>query len=340
MSLNIDIYLPNGYINMDDIIRTEFPFIFIPAARGTGKTYGALKSYTMHQDQIILLRRMQKEIDLQNDRRGTGTSFAKVYNDMGIEYHVMKDGEIGRVYNDTSEYCASVNIALSTFAAVRGSFNYDHIERVFFDEFIAEPHVRKIKDEGFALANFYESVNRNRELDGGKPLQLVCAANSVNIANETFMYFDLVTAAEEMISNMEEVRIMGNKLLIIPQNSPISQKKAETALYKAVNQEFSEMAISNKFILNDFSYVKKRSLKEYLCLFQLGDLFMYKHKSRQEFYCTFTRGETKEIYEGNYSGMEKLGRAKIRYINYYFDGMIRFENYNCIALFEKYFKLS
>ena len=336
----IDLYLNNGYLNMRSIMETEFPFIFVPGARGIGKTYTTLKTVTEDKEEIILMRRTQKECDLQNDRRGTGTSFGKVFEDMGKDYHVSKTGEIGYVVNDTDEYTAAVNIALSTFATVRGSFDFKHIRKAVYDEFIAEPHVRKIRDEGMAVANFYESCNRNRELQNEKPLQLICLANSVNIANDVFLYFDLVTAFEEMINDMQEVKIIGNKLLILPQHSPISDRKAETALYQAVNSEYADMAIKNKFILNDFSYVQKRSLKEYVCQFQLGDLFMYKHKSRSEFYCTFSRGSTKEIYESNYSGMEKLGRKKLRFISFYFDGLIRFENYNALALFEKYFKLS
>lgn len=340
MSIIKNLYQPNGYLNMDEIIHTDIPFIFIPAARGTGKTFNALASYTEHRQEIILLRRTQKEINLQNDRRGTGSSFAEVFAHLGKEFKVLKEGDIGRVYNLTDDYNAAINVALNTFASVRGSFNYQHINRVFYDEFIAEPHVRKFKNEGMSLANFYESVSRNRELSGEKPLQLVCAANAVNIANDTFMYFNLVTAAEEMISNMEEIRLIGNKLLIIPQHSPISEKKASTALYQAVDQEFTEMAINNKFVLNDFSYVHKRSLKEYTILFQAGDLFIYRHKSRSEFYITFTRGQTKEVYASSYSGLEKLRRDKYRFVGYYLDGMIRFENYRSIALFEKYFNIS
>ena len=72
--------------------------------------------------------------------------------------------------------------------------------------------------------------------------------------NDTFLYFDLITHAEQMLSKGEDFRIIGNKLLIIPQNSPISEKKKETALYKAVNSEFSDMAIKNKFILKSNIY--------------------------------------------------------------------------------------
>lgn len=347
--MNINLYLENGYLDMRSIIETGFPFIFIPAARGTGKTYGALKYFTEELDQeneIILLRRTQTEIDLQNDPKGDGTSFQPVLTDMDIPWHVTRQKNIGYVWKENPEcdevmdQLLSINLALSTFANIRGSFDYSDVNHVFFDEFIAESHVKKIKNEGMALANFYESVNRNRELQSRKPLQLICAANSVNMANDVFMYFDVISEAEKMISDMEEIRIVGNKLLVIPQRSPISEKKSKTALYQAVNKEFSEMAISNKFILNDFSYVKPRSLAEYKCDFRIGDLYFFRHKSRIEWYVTFKKGECAEEYESSYSGLEMAKRAKWRFPGYYLDGLIRFESYRCIALFEKYFNFA
>lgn len=340
----MNLYLKNGYLDMRSIIESGFTFIFIPGARGIGKTYGALKYCIEENEPIILLRRTQAEIDLQNDRKGDGTSFHKVMEDMGIGHYVTKDKNIGYVWREDAEsgtdQLAAVNLALSTFANTRGAFDYSHIKRIFYDEFIAESHVRKIKNEGMAFANMYESINRNRELSGLPPVQAIFTANAMNMANDIFMYFNLIQDAEQMLANGEEVRELGNKLLIIPQHSPISEKKSKTALYQAVNSEFSEMAISNKFILNDFTYVKKMPLNEYKCLFQAGDLFIYQHKSRQEFYVTFKKGVTKEIYAANYSGLEKLNRYRWRFPGYMMDGLIMFESYQCIALFEKYYNLS
>ena len=324
-----------GYLNMQAIIETDFPFIFIAAARGTGKTYGALKYFYQKHEPVIHLRRTQKETDLQNKK--AGSSYKSVMEDLGKDYSISSANNLGTVYDDEGNTIA-YNMALNTFSSVRG-MDFSNINYVFFDEFIAEPHVRKIKAEGFSLANFYESVNRNRELEGRDPLQLVCAANSVNMANDIFLYFDLITHAEEMIQTGEEYREIGNKLLIIPQHSPISEKKAKTALYQAVNSEFSEMAIKNKFILNDQSYVKRRPVTEYRCILQLGDLFIYEHKSRPEYYVTFQKGKCKEIYTNGYADRQKAKRALWRYVQYYLDGLIRFESFNCIALFEKYFDL-
>ena len=329
-----ELYNKKGYLNMPDIIKSDFPFIFIAAARGTGKTYGTLKYlYSIDDGPIIHLRRTQKEADLQN--KESGSSFKSVFNDIGSDFHIQSSNNIGIVYDQNDKQIA-FNMALSTFASTRG-MDFSNVKYVFYDEFIAEPSARKIKAEGFALANFYESVNRNRELEGCEPVKMISAANSLNMANDIFMYFDLVNDAEQMLANDEEIRAIGNKLLIIPQHSPISEKKAETALYKAVNNEFSEMAIHNKFILNDQSYVKRRPLKEYNCILQLGDLFIFEHKSRQEYYITFQKGQTKNRYTNGYADRQKARRSEYKFVRYYLDGLIRFESFNCIALFENYF---
>ena len=334
--MNIKLYDKNGYLNMPAIINSGFPFIFLPAARGTGKTYGSLLYFVIEQEKIMLLRRTQKEADLQSN--SDSTSYKDVMQDLGHTYKCMKSEGIGRVVDMTAGYQAAVCAALSTFASVRG-MGYSDINHIVYDECIAEPHVKKIKNEGMAVANLYESVNRNRELKGQDPVQLLCMANSVNMNNDIFMYFDLIRHAEQMISDMQEINIIGNKLLIIPQKSPISDKKSQTALYKAVNSEFSDMAIKNKFILNDFSYVQRRNLKEYQCQFCVGDLYVYKHKNKREYYVTYQKGKTKNIYGSGYAALEKFRRDKWRFVAHYYDGMIRFENYQCIALFEKYFDL-
>lgn len=320
---------------MESIISSGYPFIFIAAARGTGKTYGALQYLYKLKEPFIHLRRTQKEADLQN--KAAGSSFKAVMNDLGAEYTISSSNNLGTVYDEEGNVIA-YNMALNTFASIRG-MDFSDINRVFYDEFIAEPHVRKIKAEGFSLANFYESVNRNRELEGKDPLQLICAANSVNMANDVFMYFDLVHHAEEMIRNDEEIRFLGNKLLIIPQHSPISEKKQNTALYQAVNSEFTDMAIKNKFILNDFSYVTARPVVEYRCIMQLGDLYVYEHKTQPEYYVTFQKGQTKNIYKNTYSDRAKAKKTLWKFVSYYLDGRIRFESFRCVALFERYFDL-
>lgn len=332
--MTIKLYTKEGYLNMPEIIKQGYPFTFIPAARGTGKTYGTLKHLYLKGEKIIQLRRTQNEADMQNT--ADGSSYKSIMSDLGVEYAIEKSNKIGRVIVEDHEIC--INLSLSTFANIRG-IDFSDINYAVYDEFIAEPHVRKLKAEGMAVANFYETVNRNRELSGRDPLRMVFLANSVNIANDVFMYFDLITHVEEMLKTGEEIRAIGNKLLIVPQHSPISEKKSKTALYQAVNSEFTDMAISNKFVLNDFQYVKKQNLKEYRCIVKLGDLYLYEHKGGGQYYVTFKKGECKNIYNNGYADRTKAKRAEWNHVIHYLDGRILFESYRCIALFEKFFDL-
>ncbi len=330
----MNIYLKSGYLNMSAIIEDPAPFIFVPAARGTGKTYGTLKYFVEQRKTILLIRRTAKEADLQANV--DATSYKSVFDDMRIPYTCGGVSSYGIVRTaDGDPFNAAYIAALNTFASVRG-IDFSDIDYIVFDEFIAEPHVRKIKNEGMALANLYESVNRNRELQGKPPVKLICLANSVNMANDTFMYFGLIDQAEDMLKKGDEIRRIGNKLLIIPQNSPISEMKSKTALYQAVSTEFSEMAIKNKFILNDFTYVQERNLREYSCQFKVGDLYIYKHKTAREYYATFTRGQTKHVYANGYADLARFRRDKWRFAGLYLDGHIRFENYRAVALWERY----
>lgn len=337
----MNLYLDNGYLDMKSIIETGYPFIFIPAARGTGKTYGTLKYHLINHNKILLIRRTKQEAELQ--ARKETTSYKILFHDLEItDYYCTSGSASGYgsvvIPGDQDPEEVAYIAALNTFASIRG-IDFSDIDFIVYDEFICEPHVRKIKNEGMALANLYESVNRNRELLGKPPVQLLCLANSVNMANDVFMYFDLITEAERMLQEEIEFSEIGNKLLIIPQHSPISEKKEQTALYKAVNNEFSEMAIRNKFILNDFTYVQKRNLKEYKCLYKVGDLYIYQHKSSHEYYATFTKGQTKSIYSSGYSDLQRFRRDKWRFAGFYLDGYIRFENYRAVVLWEKYFAI-
>ena len=52
--MNINLYLDNGYLDMRSIMETDFPFIFVPGARGIGKTYTALKTVTEIKEENTL----------------------------------------------------------------------------------------------------------------------------------------------------------------------------------------------------------------------------------------------------------------------------------------------
>lgn len=333
----MNLYLKSGWLDVRSIISAGYTFNFITGGRGIGKTYGFIKYFIDNDIPFILLRRTEIETQLQTDPK---TSSVSVYLDtLGTSFHTMLHGKkIRSLYRDDNDHEICICAALSTFASLRG-IDLSKYKYILYDEFITEPHVRALKMEGLALSSAYETINRNRELSGVDPVRLFALSNSLNIANDIFMHFDLVTPAETMIGSGQEVYTSGRVMLLILQNSPISKAKADTALYDAASEEYAKMAIQNQFILNDFRYVKKQPLKEYRPIWSVGSLYIYEHKSRPEYYVTFTRAKLakSQTYGDNYMDLKRMQRDHIRTWWNYLDGMIKFDSYKAVSLFEKYF---
>ena len=327
-----------GYVDVASILNAGDTFNFITGGRGIGKTYGFIKYFIESGIPFIFLRRTQIEADLQAD--SVTSSLTAYLAPAGL--HMKTDRiakKISRISIEETGQEICVCAALSTFASIRG-IDLSKYEYILYDEFITEPHVRALKMEGIALFNAYESVNRNRELNGRDPLRLVGLSNSLNIANDVFIQFDIVNAAERMINTGEESFTRGDLLLLILQNSPISRRKKETALYQNASEEYSRMSIDNQFILNDFRYVQKRKISEYICRWSVGDLYVYEHKHREEYYITFTQAKIKRAdrYGSNYMDLERMKKDKVHFWFKYISGYVFFDSYKAVALFEKYFK--
>lgn len=338
----MNLYTEAGWLNIPEIIKAfdTHDFIFITGGRGIGKTYGAIEYLIKFGIKFVLLRRLELEAQLQADL--DTSSLRPVLEDMGYltDDHTILfkkiAGKLTIVYIDGAEVCAIA--ALSTFSTLRG-IDLTRYKLLLYDEFIPELHVRALKAEGMAFSQVYETIDRNRQLNGEPALKALLLSNSLNMANDIFLYYDLVNDVQRMAETPGlEILERGNKLIILSQMSPISNRKRDTALYKAASEEFSRMAISNKFILNDMTYVKKRNLAEFIIICKVGDLYIYKHKSDAVWYVTFTRGETKKIYTTGAADLERFRRDYWRLWSRYLDGQVYFEKYLAVTLFEKYYK--
>lgn len=336
----------NGYLDMGEIIGTGYPFIFIVGGRGIGKTYGALKYVYENDIFFMYMRRTQSQIDLVNKEQFN--PFNAINADLGVYVRPKAFTKYNSQFEDVKTVggeevpeVIGYTAALSTIANMR-SFDASRVSVLIYDEFIPEKHERPIKYEGVALLNAYESINRNRELKGRAPLQMVCCANAVDMANPIFLELDLVTRAMKMKEKRQQV-YRDNKrglLLINLDVTPIGQKKAKTALYNlsASGSEFSKMALENEYSFEEIGQVKPQSLKEYRPLVKVGEICIYEHKSDRKYYiCDHLSGDP-DIYT---SGQADLMRYRKRYYYLwlaYLDNCIYFQNYLTQVLFERYTK--
>lgn len=341
-----DVFLPSGYVSMRAVFELPFTFIWIVGGRGTGKTYGALEYLLESNTRFMLLRRTASQAQIvQNPAM---TPIKSVVNDHGWKYTVAPVVKgIGGIYEyqntdgkDELIYPAAGYIAsLSTFANVRG-FDASDIDAIFYDEFIKEEHEKGMKGEADALLNAYETMNRNRELQGRKPIKMVAASNSTDLANPYFVRLRLVTEFERMRQKGQMVRELPSRdtCIIDLQHSPISEQKRGTALYRmARNTEFTSMALDNAFGV-DLGQYKSKSLKEYKPMLAVGELVVYRHKSRQEFYISPHRSGNPPYYGTNKQELTRFRLQNRWLVAAYINQQISFESYFCEALLCQYLK--
>lgn len=331
----MNLYLPSGYLNIAGILQLGLPFNFIVGGRGTGKTYGALKYAVESGRMFMLMRRTQEQCNLIN--KPQFSPFKDICIDTGWDIRTESISKYNAAFMRGDE-CIGYTCALSTIANLRG-FSAADVTLCVYDEFVKEIHERPIKGEGEALLNAYETMNRNRELKGQKPMQLLCLANAFDIANPIFMTLGLVGIAERMKQKQQEVYVNRESgiALFLPMSEKISGAKAKTALYKATTGAYTEMALSNDFAYNPTDYIKSQPLKEYSPMVTVGEITVYRHKSGRKFYVTEHRSGNPDTYKTDEVDIKRFIRKYGRrlYLSY-MAGRIYFENIYCKSLFEVY----
>ena len=338
-----DLYLENGYVNMARIIETDVPFIFVVGGRGTGKTYGALQ-YMLQQDKIfMLMRRTQTQIDMIKDE---DFSPFKVFEDRNIIVKNINKNITG-IYEGIYDDATMLNsvsgapigylCALSTISNIRG-FSAENIEYIVYDEFIGEKHERALKDEANAFLNAYETINRNRELKGLKPVKMIALANSNNLVNPIFMQLKLVTIVERMKEKGNEVYINKEKgfAIFMLNETEITRAKEQTALYKlSGDSEFSRMSLKNDFSSEEKALIGSRNLKDFKPVCFVGEIAIYQ-KDRQYYVTDFRKGSAKS-YEATTMDLKRFKRDQYRLWLAYLNNRMLFESYFMQTLFERYF---
>lgn len=323
------LYLPNGYVDIRWILAQGLTFNFLVGGRGTGKTYGALQLVVEDQIKFMFTRRTQSQIDIVT--KNEFSPFKPINRDMGLEISAAKITKYNTgFYREDEGSPIGYASALSTMSNLRG-FDASDVTLWIFDEFIPERHERPIKNEGAAFLNAYETINRNRELNGEKPMQVLCLANANDLGNPIFMELGLVSKAMKMQQSGKSVSLLRERGigLYILSDSGISAQKAKTALYKAASKEsrFSEMALNNAFREDDAAHVQSKPLKEYTPLVKVGEICIYSHKSDGTLYATFHTSGSPERYSGDEIDIKRF-RLKYGWIlRRYLTGELYCEDY-------------
>ena len=257
--------------------------IFI-GARGVGKTYSAI-SYVLEFDRPFIYLR-NTDVQIQECCTVFGNPFKRWALDHNRDIFIKKEGKHANIYERSGEDVRILGYAcaLSTFENLRG-IDLSDVGYVLYDEFIEQNPLRFKQFDTFS--NFYETVNRNRELTGEAPLQVIMLSNAQKLDNDILRGYGLVSEIENMIRNGRK-EYSRKFLYFCMAESEVSKLKEETALYQnSKGSAFYDQAIKNEFSNENFTGIKKQPLSEYKGIAKFDDLYIYEHKSLQKIYiCT------------------------------------------------------
>ena len=327
-----------GWVNWDYIMQQPESIISVVGARGTGKTYGLFKWLIEHRRKFIYLRRLKSQ--LEECRKDAGNPFKKLNIDMGINIRPFPlAGSVAFNYEDRNGDTAAVGVALSVVANIRG-VDYSDFDYIVFDEFILSDGERPIKNEFQAFLNFYETVNRNRELEGKPAVKCLMLGNANKISNPYFSGWHCMKRVLRMISGGQMVWRSDDKtrMIILLLNSPISAQKQDTVLYRNANQDFIQMALDNAF-RTDETIIKSEPLKEFVHIVSVGEIGIYKHKSERRYYVSGT--VCKQPYYDAFGISLKMFQLDYYMFRVYYmvNKTVTFESFECELLFRELYDL-
>jgi len=329
------IYNQAGWVNWRYIIEEGYAFTMVVGPRGVGKTYGLMLDCLEHERPFIYMRRLKSQ--LEQCATPEGNPFKRINTDTGRNIRT-KQTKGGILFLDQDKVVA-LGVALSTVANVRG-FDFSNYDCILFDEAVASEGERPIAHEFSAFLNFYETVNRNRELLGEKPVQAFLLGNANRLTNPYFSGWHFMKTALSMIRGRQMVWRSGDhsRMMILLLDSQISAKKRDTVLYKNADRGFLNMALDNAF-RTDGTNIKSMPLREFNHIVSIGDIGIYKHKSDRLYYVSSVTNNS-NYYDGYGMGLKMFRQDFYNFrIFYLVNKIFMFESYECELIFREMFDM-
>lgn len=329
------IYDSDGWVNWDYFCGLKRSFIMVVGARGVGKTYGLMKWLLEHKKPFIYMRRLQAQLDISGS--ASGNPFRKINADIGSAVRPVKNKKLLEFWDGGD--LVALGVSLSTVATIRG-FDFSGYDYIVFDECIPMAGEKPIRSEFDAFLNCYETVNRNRELEGCTPVKCIMLGNANQLLNPYFSGWGFTKTALKMLAGHQMIYTSPDqtRTMVLLADSPISQKKAGTALYRNASEGFLSMALDNAF-RTDATNIRSEPLREYNHIVSVGDIGIYRHKSIRRFYVSDIK--SKPYYDGYGIKLRQFQTDYWMFRSLYMESKIfYFESYENEILFREYLKLN
>lgn len=290
-----NLYTRDGWVNAELWFADPAPIVIALGGRGIGKTFGAL-SYLTDPERTkkhVYMRRTQSQLDAckipeLNPYKAVNSAYGRnfVMSALGKYTAGIYAGQLVDGVLKPAGDPRGIGIALSVFANIRGVDLGPDYDCVLYDEFIKEPHERPFAHEDSAFLNCFETLNRNRELQGSKPLKFILLSNSNDLSSPILDALGIVPLIDRMQRHdREHGEVRKDISIYLYRDSPISERKRDTVLYRVSNSDdFSTMAIENRFSAANYENVRSCPLREYTPLVSIGNVTVYSHVNNGSFY--------------------------------------------------------
>ena len=333
------------YFSIRSLFQYGAAFNYVIGGRGTGKTYGAIKAMIELGERFIFMRRtqtqleqvmQQKEIELDSGEKVIGdlTPFKKVCVDNGWTSRIDRMSKDCYIIIINDKF-AGYGVSLSTIKNIKG-FDTSECNYIIYDEFIPEIHEKAMRGEGDAFLNAYETINRNRELEGKPAVQAFLLANSTDIDAPLLSDLEITEEVERMINKGKSFRYFADRgyTMSLLKAKAFTEAKKNTVLYKfSKGLKFSKMAFDTRVAYDDFSNIRQYDIKMFRPIYVFGEYTFYRHKSEGWLYISKCPSNCKERYPDNEYGTRqvKLSYGRDLYVEY-MQNTMKFESYRCKKL--------
>lgn len=346
--MDINLYTPEGWLDMSAPAKTGAWLIVYVGARQVGKTYGTLKELLDNDRYMLYLRRTREELEAISTADDLNPFLAMQAEGYNIDLfktsaNTWMIGDVD-VTADTKRATNSRGVAmpLNYIAKMRG-FNGARFTDILLDEFIPERAVRRSKNESDTILNLYTTVNGNRELDGKPPVRFWLLANAFDLLDPILQAYGLQTDFERLERRGEEYKLLkGGVFIALPHSKKITDKRRDTAQNaflrrKGAGGQFLSMSLDNSFVYSKSDLIRPRSIKGHRPLARIGGVYLYDNGTsiyacRSPANCKYSFDDTPE--QRIMAGLQ-CPELRIAYNN----GIISFSSADVLGDFKKFFNI-
>ena len=227
-------------------------------------------------------------------------------------------------------------VSMNRVSKLKG-MSMDRASWVCFDEFIPQATETVRRKEGTAFASFIMTVMRDKAKRGQR-LQIAMFANAEEISTPVTNAFEIVDDMAELCFRKQshyynyERRILMHH--ITEQEIPLTKEEKESDMYVLMRgTAWAQMAFYGDFANNDFTCIKKMSIKNMQCIHKIHygnkDIYVYRRPSDGFYYICYSRGNYQFAWDLNRENDQK--RFWIEH-----GQELRYECIDDKMLFEKY----